>query len=1001
MLGGAVGLSNICSLNSSTSNPTGNNIPPSTSSSKARGFSLFNSISSSNSTSSSSSTSSTSDRFASDLEAAWRDSLLSIAAAATSSTSPSNGKIDTSLEDHHDGVINLSSSSSATNSNNIHSIHNNNISNNSPLTNNRRMDVLDNSNEEQSNSLLKALKTTSSSSRNGSGCGGDSDIEETHANGDRDSSPSSLPPTTTSSSSSPNAHPPVPVSYSQFVPPPHPPLFPPGLQQMQQLLQNQLGGFSPAQLQQFVAQHQQQQQDAGRKQLEAFLQQLQEQLQINILQQTHLMQTGGGNGDKGGFGRPNPGQAAALQQLQIQQQQLISQLQLIQQRLITLPNFQQQIRKEEFNIIDRVNSWKENGEQIKSPSPKPPPPSSKSLLKCSEPKDDFGSCPPPPPLGLLPPLLDPRAVSQQHPLFSHGTCRWTGCDTQCEDLSTFLKHISSDHILDDKSTAQARVQMQIVSQLELQLQKERERLQAMMAHLHLSKEVDLKSHNHGVNNSVNNGHNNCVSNISGSVNSLSSKSGPPPSSAAALNNGSLVISSGGGHNESRSTPERENQSKTPPKSSNTKSSSSSSSNNNPNSLSAAFPSGPYPSLSLRDGVSHPNPLSALSVAARSPSLPTSAVTSMTANSISGPIRRRISDKAPIPMNMPYMLDRAGLDIAQEIYRNRDFYRSQDVRPPFTYASLIRQAIIESPHNRLSLCEIYNWFQNTFAHFNQVSTTWKNAVRHNLSLHKCFMRVENVKGAVWTVDEVEYHRRRPQRGAAASTGGSVRTKSPTFPHSPNAYGDALNASLQSALGFASANESSNNNREGNHPFLNQGGIAAAAAAAAALHQQHQQNSRNSSSEHLEGALRSSSAEYLKIRNSLMCGPGSNRGIGARGDPPSGTRDEEEPDYVKRESSSPHGNDLRRLSSEDNGGGSGGYDFIAAAAAAAARAAAVNFNGNSSIPDDEEMDTDDIAVAPSENGAPKSSPELHNNNNNNIKDLSRNASSSSEEIKREKF
>ena len=26
----------------------------------------------------------------------------------------------------------------------------------------------------------------------------------------------------------------------------------------------------------------------------------------------------------------------------------------------------------------------------------------------------------------------------------------------------------------------------------------------------------------------------------------------------------------------------------------------------------------------------------------------------------------------------------------EIYRNREFYRTQDVRPPFTYASLIRQ-----------------------------------------------------------------------------------------------------------------------------------------------------------------------------------------------------------------------------------------------------------------------------------------------------------------------
>lgn len=37
------------------------------------------------------------------------------------------------------------------------------------------------------------------------------------------------------------------------------------------------------------------------------------------------------------------------------------------------------------------------------------------------------------------------------------------------------------------------------------------------------------------------------------------------------------------------------------------------------------------------------------------------------------------------------------------------------------------------------------------------------MRHNLSLHKCFARVEqNVKGAVWTVDDSEFYRRRPQR-----------------------------------------------------------------------------------------------------------------------------------------------------------------------------------------------------------------------------------------------
>jgi len=74
------------------------------------------------------------------------------------------------------------------------------------------------------------------------------------------------------------------------------------------------------------------------------------------------------------------------------------------------------------------------------------------------------------------------------------------------------------------------------------------------------------------------------------------------------------------------------------------------------------------------------------------------------------------------------------------------------------------------------------------------------VRHNLSLHKCFMRVENVKGAVWTVDEVEYHRRRPQRGCSA---GNVQAKSPTMGPSMNIgsqFGDNINASLKNALGL---------------------------------------------------------------------------------------------------------------------------------------------------------------------------------------------------------
>ena len=61
----------------------------------------------------------------------------------------------------------------------------------------------------------------------------------------------------------------------------------------------------------------------------------------------------------------------------------------------------------------------------------------------------------------------------KHPLFSNGVCKWTGCEAHCADIGLFLKHVTTAHVLDDKSTAQTRVQMQIVSQLELQMEKGR------------------------------------------------------------------------------------------------------------------------------------------------------------------------------------------------------------------------------------------------------------------------------------------------------------------------------------------------------------------------------------------------------------------------------------------------------------------------------------------------------------------------------------------------
>merc|ERR1719458_1688629 len=140
---------------------------------------------------------------------------------------------------------------------------------------------------------------------------------------------------------------------------------------------------------------------------------------------------------------------------------------------------------------------------------------------------------------------------------------------------------------------------------------------------------------------------------------------------------------------------------------------------------------------------------------------------------SGNVRSTLHEKSAYPASLPTESHRRrvthhdrgnpNLDPEEDLAKNREFYRVQDVRPPYTYAALIRAAIMEAPYQQLTLHDIYNWFTNTFCYFRRNAASWKNAVRHNLSLHKCFKRVENVKGAVWTVDDLEYHKKRNPKG----------------------------------------------------------------------------------------------------------------------------------------------------------------------------------------------------------------------------------------------
>ncbi|XP_006902781.1 PREDICTED: forkhead box protein P3 [Elephantulus edwardii] len=103
----------------------------------------------------------------------------------------------------------------------------------------------------------------------------------------------------------------------------------------------------------------------------------------------------------------------------------------------------------------------------------------------------------------------------------------------------------------------------------------------------------------------------------------------------------------------------------------------------------------------------------------------------------------------------------------EFFHNMDYFKFHNMRPPFTYATLIRWAILEAPEKQRTLNEIYHWFTHMFAFFRNHPATWKNAIRHNLSLHKCFVRVESEKGAVWTVDEFEFRKKRSQKPSRCS------------------------------------------------------------------------------------------------------------------------------------------------------------------------------------------------------------------------------------------
>ncbi|RLV93792.1 Fork-head transcriptional regulator 2 [Spathaspora sp. JA1] len=81
--------------------------------------------------------------------------------------------------------------------------------------------------------------------------------------------------------------------------------------------------------------------------------------------------------------------------------------------------------------------------------------------------------------------------------------------------------------------------------------------------------------------------------------------------------------------------------------------------------------------------------------------------------------------------------------------------SKDIKPPYSYATMITQAILSNTEGIMSLSEIYNWIASHYAYYKYSKSGWQNSIRHNLSLNKAFEKVprrpnEPGKGMKWQI-----------------------------------------------------------------------------------------------------------------------------------------------------------------------------------------------------------------------------------------------------------
>ncbi|XP_020917768.1 forkhead box protein D3 [Exaiptasia diaphana] len=97
----------------------------------------------------------------------------------------------------------------------------------------------------------------------------------------------------------------------------------------------------------------------------------------------------------------------------------------------------------------------------------------------------------------------------------------------------------------------------------------------------------------------------------------------------------------------------------------------------------------------------------------------------------------------------------------------------DVKPSHSYIALIAMAILSCSNKKMILGDIYQYISDNYPYYRNKDKSWRNSIRHNLSLNECFIkagRSENGKGNYWAIHPAnledfsngDFRRRRARR-----------------------------------------------------------------------------------------------------------------------------------------------------------------------------------------------------------------------------------------------